>query len=168
MWSEAAPTPYQLELHREHQARRARMGPRLVVMPTRAEIVSAPRRQVGAPDHKCAHCRPPAVIVIGRDARVFPMGAIVDICAEFFAVKRAEIRSPRRTKTLCDARHCAMWLLRKYTTRSTTDIGRFLGDRDHTTVLHGVKRVDERLTRAEFAADFARLEARVRERIGGS
>ena len=40
-------------------------------------------------------------------------------------------------------RQAAMWLAKQLTTRSLPDIGRRFGGRDHTTVLHAVRRIDE-------------------------
>lgn len=62
-----------------------------------------------------------------------------------------QIVGPQRSGDLVAARHYLMWRLRRETTWSLPEIGRFLGGRDHTTVLHGVRKWDQRLKEAENA-----------------
>jgi hypothetical protein len=56
-------------------------------------------------------------------------------------VKRDDLRGPRRFTPITRARQVFFWLARRYTFYSLPDIGRYL-DMDHTTVLHGVRRVE--------------------------
>ena len=49
----------------------------------------------------------------------------------------------RRTRAVARPRQIAMWLCKQHTTRSYSDIGRRFGGRDHTTVLHGVRKIEE-------------------------
>lgn len=53
-----------------------------------------------------------------------------------------ELRSPRRYKNLVHWRHIAFALARKHTELTFPQIGRMIGGRDHSTVMHGVSRVD--------------------------
>lgn len=62
-----------------------------------------------------------------------------------------QIVGPQRHVDLVAARHYLMWRLRRETTWSLPEIGRFLGGRDHTTVLHGVRKWDQRLKEKENA-----------------
>lgn len=57
-------------------------------------------------------------------------------------VDPADFFSHRRKRQFCEARHIFFWVCRKYTTKSFPQIGRFCGDRDHSTVAHGVQKVD--------------------------
>ena len=57
--------------------------------------------------------------------------------------ERAPIRSERRTFRIVKARQIAMWLAKRFTSRSLPDIGRCIGGRDHTTVLHGCRRAEK-------------------------
>jgi chromosomal replication initiator protein len=59
--------------------------------------------------------------------------------AKSYGIGFNELVSPRRDKYLVRARQEAMWLMKKYTQLSLPHIGRILGDRDHTTVIHGIK-----------------------------
>jgi len=63
--------------------------------------------------------------------------------AEHFALKQADLISERRNRAIARPRQAAMWLAKQLTTRSLPDIGRRFGGRDHTTVLHAVRRIEE-------------------------
>lgn len=63
--------------------------------------------------------------------------------AEHFRLKQADLLSERRTRAVARPRQAAMWLAKQLTTRSLPDIGRRFGGRDHTTVLHAVRRIEE-------------------------
>jgi hypothetical protein len=52
-----------------------------------------------------------------------------------------ELTSQQRAAQLVKARHILFWLCKRFTSRSYPEIGRKCGGRDHTTVLHGVRRV---------------------------
>ena len=67
--------------------------------------------------------------------------------AKFFNVKLADLKGPRRTRQLVTPRQIAMFLIRKHTSLSLPEIGKRFGGRDHTTVIHAVKKVDAELTR---------------------
>ena len=62
------------------------------------------------------------------------------VCIEFHMTK-TELLSERRTKEVVVPRHLAFSLCKYLTTRSLPEIGRRFGDRDHTTVLHGVRKM---------------------------
>ena len=63
--------------------------------------------------------------------------------AEHYRLKQSDLLSERRTRALARPRQAAMWLAKQLTTRSLPDIGRRFGGRDHTTVLHAVRRIDQ-------------------------
>ena len=63
--------------------------------------------------------------------------------SEHFGLKQADLISERRTRAVARPRQAAMWLAKQLTTRSLPDIGRRFGGRDHTTVLHAVRRIEE-------------------------
>jgi len=74
--------------------------------------------------------------------------------AEYYGIKISEMHSARRSQNVARPRQIAMYLTKVLTSRSLPDIGRKFGGRDHTTVLHAVKKVEE-LTQKdrEFAED---------------
>ena len=63
--------------------------------------------------------------------------------ADYFDVPVFEIKSSRRCKSSVRARHVAMYLARELTPKSLPEIGRMFGDRDHTTVIHAIRRIKE-------------------------
>lgn len=84
------------------------------------------------------------------------------VCAEF-AITRTEMDSARREAHLVAPRHFAIALTRRLTGRSLPFIGRHFGNRDHTTVLHAVRKmqgvidtVAERLPEAATVEDWVR------------
>ncbi len=62
--------------------------------------------------------------------------------SEHFGLKQADLISERRNRSIARPRQAAMWLAKQLTTRSLPDIGRRFGGRDHTTVLHAVRRIE--------------------------
>ncbi len=74
--------------------------------------------------------------------------------AEYYNIKVAEMSSARRAQMVARPRQVAMYLAKQLTSRSLPEIGRKFGNRDHTTVMHAVKRVDQlRSTDVGFAED---------------
>ncbi|MDA8232011.1 MAG: chromosomal replication initiator protein DnaA [Magnetospirillum sp.] len=63
--------------------------------------------------------------------------------AEYFNIKLAEMSSARRSRQVARPRQVAMYLAKQLTSRSLPEIGRKFGGRDHTTVMHAVKKVEE-------------------------
>lgn len=66
---------------------------------------------------------------------------ISETCA-YFNIDDAEIKGKRRTKDTANARHIAMYLVRKMTDLSFDEIGRQFGGRDHTTVMSAVEKIE--------------------------
>ena len=63
--------------------------------------------------------------------------------AEYYGLKVADLLSERRAREVARPRQIAMYLAKKMTPRSLPEIGRRFGKRDHTTVMHAVKRVEQ-------------------------
>ncbi len=63
--------------------------------------------------------------------------------AQYYNIRLADMLSPRRARTVARPRQIAMYLSKQLTTRSLPEIGRKFGGRDHTTVIHAVRRIDE-------------------------
>ena len=66
---------------------------------------------------------------------------IVDETADYFGLERDDLISKSRSRPLTTARHVAMYLLRELTGLSLIKIGEQF-DRDHTTALHGIKKIE--------------------------
>ncbi len=78
----------------------------------------------------------------GGERRV-TVDEIQKAAAEHFGLKQADMLSEKRTRAVARPRQAAMWVCKQLTTRSLPDIGRRFGGRDHTTVIHAVRRIDE-------------------------
>lgn len=63
--------------------------------------------------------------------------------AEHYNIRLADMHSPRRARSVARPRQVAMYLAKQLTTRSLPEIGRKFGGRDHTTVMHAVRKIDE-------------------------
>ena len=76
---------------------------------------------------------------------VLPTPALIisQVC-KFFSIEESVIRSTLKNKGTNDARQVAMYLIRKLTNLSTTEIGKEFG-RDHTTVLHAINKIETAL-----------------------
>ena len=74
--------------------------------------------------------------------------------AEHYNVRLSEMHSARRARAVARPRQVAMYLAKQLTSRSLPEIGRKFGGRDHTTVMHAVRKIDElRTGDNEFAED---------------
>jgi chromosomal replication initiator protein len=74
--------------------------------------------------------------------------------AEHYNIRLADMTSDRRARQVARPRQVAMYLAKQLTQRSLPEIGRKFGGRDHTTVIHAVRKVDElRLADPSFAED---------------
>ena len=92
--------------------------------------------------------------------------AIVASVAEAWGVTETDVLSARRTSKVVRPRQVAMFLAKELTLRSLPDIGRRIGGRDHTTVLHGVRRIGELIeTDGELAEKIAGLRAQLEARL---
>ncbi len=60
-----------------------------------------------------------------------------------FEVKQLDLISARRAQAIARPRQVAMYLAKRLTTRSLPEIGRKFGNRDHSTVIHAVRRIEE-------------------------
>jgi chromosomal replication initiator protein len=79
--------------------------------------------------------------------------------SEFFGVKNSEILSSKRSQILVRPRQTAMYLCKILTTKSLFEIGRKFGGRDHSTVIHAVKKVTDLCSKdPEFAHDLETLK----------
>ena len=63
--------------------------------------------------------------------------------AAHFNIRTSDMHSARRARSVARPRQVAMYLAKQLTSRSLPEIGRKFGGRDHTTVMHAVKKVDE-------------------------
>ena len=90
------------------------------------------------------------------------LGRIVGEVCRHYQVTRAELVSPTRTARVTLPRQVAMYLCRHHTDAPLGAIGKELGGRDHSTVVHALGTIEDRLRRdAELRATVSLLEARL-------
>ena len=65
--------------------------------------------------------------------------------ASFFNIKVSDIKSEKKHKVLALPRQIAMWLVRKHVKSSYPDIGEKFGGKDHSTVIHACKKIEEKM-----------------------
>ena len=63
--------------------------------------------------------------------------------AEHYNIRLSDLVGPPRVRTLARPRQIAMYLAKQMTSRSLPEIGRRFGGRDHTTIMHGVRKIEE-------------------------
>ena len=79
--------------------------------------------------------------------------------ASHFNIRMADMHSARRARSVARPRQVAMYLAKQLTSRSLPEIGRKFGGRDHTTVMHAVRKVEElRELDVTFAEDVELLK----------
>src|SRR5882724_1553988 len=81
--------------------------------------------------------------------------------AEHFNIKMAEMMSSRRARVVARPRQVAMYLAKQLTSRSLPEIGRKFGGRDHTTVMHAVKKIEELIASDRALAEDVELLRRM-------
>ncbi len=86
--------------------------------------------------------------LVGKRAHITP-SQVIETVAKYYSISVPEMVSPSRNKELVQPRQVAMYLIRQETDASFPEIGALIGGRDHTTVLHGVERVKDRLEAEE-------------------
>jgi chromosomal replication initiator protein len=74
---------------------------------------------------------------------------IIDVVAEHFGVNPEDITSKKRNSEFVVPRQVVMYLCRTLTDTSLTNIGRILGKKDHTTVIHGINKITDEITTNE-------------------
>lgn len=83
--------------------------------------------------------------------------------AEHYNIRLADMIGPKRSRNVARPRQIAMYLSKQLTSRSLPDIGRRFGGRDHTTIMHGVRKIDELVTEDHGLAEDVALLKRLLE-----
>lgn len=115
-------------------------------------------------DPRCECCRPQPIdeIPVRRNKIPFLRGDIVRLVAREFDVTIRDIKGPCRKREFTDPRQVAMYLMRTTTKMSLPQIARYIGDRDHTTALHAVRKIAAQiLAEPELARRAAALRTKI-------
>ena len=120
-----------------------------------SEITSSVREMVGALNRILAftkintkspniyECKRILKDFINSNEKSVNVEFIQNLVASHFNLSIQELLSQRRSRSLARPRQIAMYLAKQHTTNSLPDIGRKFSNRDHTTVIHAVKKIDE-------------------------
>ena len=88
------------------------------------------------------------VIYPNKPKEITP-SVIINVVAEHFGVKPEDITSKKRNSEFVQPRQVVMYLCRELTDTSFTNIGKLLGKKDHTTIIHGVNKITAELNNNE-------------------
>ena len=89
--------------------------------------------------------------------------AIINAVALVFGVSIEALKGSGRTRRVSMARHAAMYLLRELLSELTLkDVGGLLGGKDHTTVIHGVRHIEEEI---RLKTSFAKIVQGIENQI---
>jgi len=83
--------------------------------------------------------------LIPQSETEIPAPLIMEETAGYFSLSTGDLVSKSRSRPLTQARHIAMYLTRECTGLSLVKIGEIYGGRDHSTVLHGIKKVEDEM-----------------------
>lgn len=79
--------------------------------------------------------------------------------ADYYQIRLSDMTSARRLKAIARPRQVAMYLAKNLTSRSLSEIGRRFGKKDHTTIIHAVKRIEALMeSDTELATDMDRIK----------
>jgi chromosomal replication initiator protein len=106
--------------------------------------------------------------LIPQTEHEIPPPLILEETAAYFQLSTGDLVSKSRSRPLTQARHIAMYLMRECTGLSLVKIGEIFGGRDHTTALHGIKKVeDEMRSRDDTFRQVQDLTRIIRSRVRG-
>jgi chromosomal replication initiator protein len=83
--------------------------------------------------------------LLRQTAPIVRLSDIESVAAIFFGLTPADLHTSRKTRTIALARGIAMYLARKHTDMSFPEIGRFMGNKDHSTVILASRRIQRLL-----------------------
>ena len=101
--------------------------------------------------------------ILRASDRKVTMEEIIKKTCEHYHLRQTDLMSPSRARSISRPRQMAMYLCKKLTTRSLPEIGRKFGGRDHTTILHGVRKIEELISLDSQIAEDAELLRRMLE-----
>ncbi len=101
--------------------------------------------------------------VLRASDRKVTIDEIIRKVADHYHLRMTDILSPRRVRSIARPRQIAMFLAKRLTSKSLPEIGKQFGGRDHTTVIHAVKKIEELRTIDSQIADDVELLRRMLE-----
>ncbi|RLJ41210.1 chromosomal replication initiator protein DnaA [Litoreibacter meonggei] len=101
--------------------------------------------------------------ILRQSDRKVTMDEIMRKTCDYYNVRMSDLLSPKRSRNIARPRQMAMWLAKLLTQRSYPEIGKRFGNRDHTTVIHAVRKIDELKAQDSQVAEDAELLRRMLE-----
>ena len=99
--------------------------------------------------------------LLRTNSRKITIDEIQKRVVEHYNIKLSDMHSPRRSRSVARPRQVAMYLAKSITTRSLPEIGRKFGGRDHTTVIHAIKTIEEIMVNDPNLAEDIELLTRI-------
>jgi chromosomal replication initiator protein len=94
--------------------------------------------------------------------KVIDIQLITKITSLYYGIPVPDLKSKARNKEMTKARHIAMYLSSKIGELTLSDIGEFFGGRDHTTVMHAIKKISEDIVKdSNLAQEVCNIETRI-------
>lgn len=132
-------TPSMAQAWAKRQQRLKRMVPVVPVAAPVVKIVEPP--PAPKPEPAVPAVKPIWFSIIEAGPRRYYIQEIQLAVCEHFGITMLDLNSARRTRSLTVPRQIGFYLCKHMTSRSLPEIGRRFGDKDHTTVLHGVRKI---------------------------
>jgi chromosomal replication initiator protein len=85
--------------------------------------------------------------IIKQKEEIISIELIQKVVSGFFNVKVSDLKTKRKYKGFVLPRQVSMYLSRKFTNASLLEIGEKFGGKDHSTVLHSIKKVEEKMAK---------------------
>jgi len=95
----------------------------------------------------------------GEERSFFRPDEIIKNICSFYNIKETLIKGPKRDSGLVKARQIAMYVLKHDLSLSFVEIGNILGGRDHTTIMHGVKKIEKLILDKNFSEEIMGIKA---------
>lgn len=102
-------------------------------------------------------------LFIEAEQKQITLDLILKVTADFFNLKVSDLKSSKKQKTIAAPRQAAMYMSRQLTSLSTIEIGQRFGGRDHSTVIHAVKKIENKIEQDQsFARTMSELKKSIR------
>ena len=92
-------------------------------------------------------------IISPNDKKIITPETIINMVAEQFDITPADIIGNKRSSKIVYPRQIAMYLCRNMLDIPLTQVGSYIGNRDHTTVIHGINKIQDELEKSEYKND---------------
>lgn len=88
-------------------------------------------------------------LVQEQEKNIKPVKIVQEI-SKFYNIEIREIKGPKRDKNLVYSRHISMYLLKEIARLPLITIGEILGGRDHTTIMHGIQKIENEISNKNY------------------